>query len=1142
MKRFNEKMLAIASGAGILTAFGSLLLGVQLETTLIFSAVVATGILGVQTLIEQSNRKFLKRNLSILSACVLLAVVLIPSVRARFSVSVDNFGYSQFFVVEAESTHTDGSSYVTASGGEITVSAKGYTTEGIGGQCGSDEADTVNVTLTAQSDVTYNLSVGSNVTGVSSGTGLELKKGGTITFSVASGKGDSSAAVVGKVTLSDVKAVSTGVDVTTKFKPGTGGNFHVDSAKIETETALTKSSDHEYTITATASEGYDFYCWMSSLSGKLTGGATTTYIALEGKQDVVWPVFRKKGTDTLPQSAVYYIKEDTPSIYYSHLDEAIAAAGSSKTIVVAEDGTVYNKSGESNGSYTIPSGVTLLIPRDAANTVDTTQPNKTEPTKFGNTPPAPTSFRKLTMANGASIAVNGSVNIGGTQWAGGKYISVTGATGFIQMNSGSSITVNNGGSLHAWGYITGSGSVTAKSGATVYEQFQVGGWRGGDMTSTMIYDTTHAIFPMSQYYVQNIEVPLTLESGATEVAFASADISMAGLTPISVPFVGIENNMFKITSGYVVKDYIESADRLEIKVYGDVSLTPVEISMKLSVLGSITLKSKDFELPINHNMTIHAVSGSMLINQDVAILPGAQIIVDEGVTCTLGEGVSMYAYDADQWDTYCGSVNAKLIPVAHAPGRPSTLDRTKVALTDAAICINGTVDASKGYLYTTAGKANVYSTGSGVVKAQAGTQTVTYQVKQADPVDKSTYVEIPITSAMLKNANDTYVQSATGTYTYTDGAWICQHTAYDSGKITTVATCTTDGVKTFTCTGCADSYTESIPALGHTAGAAADCENAQTCTVCGAQLQAALGHNWSGATCTAPKTCSRCGATEGTALGHDFSSTTGECSSCDESREALVLVENVAEGTYCSIADAVAVSEETNDVTIRLFVNYEIAEPFDLGGREFEVSNKAQITIVEGGSVYDSHTDGYDATKAGSITLASTDGVYTYGAKHYAAIDNGKGNYSFHRIGVSLTAARLDIYQRDIYLSVEATIRGTDAGLDALSAIGFDFGNSVTAKLNKNAGEGEPKLDTDTREERTNETTGVISYQIYGSYTMQLTKESPETYEALAQLFYGDTPAKSVSRTIAWMDALNGIAADNTAVANALAKLAEGGA
>ena len=69
---------------------------------------------------------------------------------------------------------------------------------------------------------------------------------------------------------------------------------------------------------------------------------------------------------------------------------------------------------------------------------------------------------------------------------------------------------------------------------------------------------------------------------------------------------------------------------------------------------------------------------------------------------------------------------------------------------------------------------------------------------------------------------------------------------WNSGTQTTAPTCTANGVKTYTCTtsGCGGTYTESIPALGHSWG---------TTT-----------YTWSadGKTCTAKRVCSRCGTTE----------------------------------------------------------------------------------------------------------------------------------------------------------------------------------------------------------------------------------------------------------------------------------------
>ena len=109
---------------------------------------------------------------------------------------------------------------------------------------------------------------------------------------------------------------------------------------------------------------------------------------------------------------------------------------------------------------------------------------------------------------------------------------------------------------------------------------------------------------------------------------------------------------------------------------------------------------------------------------------------------------------------------------------------------------------------------------------------------------------------------------------------------WDEGVVTTPATCTQDGVKTFTCTRCSAERTETIQATGHSAeeiaAAAPTCTQTGStagskCSVCGEILQApetvpALGHSWSEWTVTKQpsyteegeesRTCSVCNETE----------------------------------------------------------------------------------------------------------------------------------------------------------------------------------------------------------------------------------------------------------------------------------------
>ena len=138
------------------------------------------------------------------------------------------------------------------------------------------------------------------------------------------------------------------------------------------------------------------------------------------------------------------------------------------------------------------------------------------------------------------------------------------------------------------------------------------------------------------------------------------------------------------------------------------------------------------------------------------------------------------------------------------------------------------------------------------------------------------------------------------------------------GEVIKAADCTHDGEKRYTCSGCGNSYTEPIAALGHKYNSvvtAPDCENegytTYTCAACGdsyvANQVAALGHKYNSVV-TAPDcenegyttyTCSVCDdsyvANQVAALGHKYNSvvtapdcknegyTTYTCANCGDS-------------------------------------------------------------------------------------------------------------------------------------------------------------------------------------------------------------------------------------------------------------------
>ena len=154
--------------------------------------------------------------------------------------------------------------------------------------------------------------------------------------------------------------------------------------------------------------------------------------------------------------------------------------------------------------------------------------------------------------------------------------------------------------------------------------------------------------------------------------------------------------------------------------------------------------------------------------------------------------------------------------------------------------------------------------------------------------------------------------------------------SWDNGKVTKAATCTTAGTKTYTCTRCKKTRTETIAATGHKAvkdaAVAATCETAgktegSHCSVCGTVLKAqtttaALGHSWDGgkvtkaATCTTTGTktytCTRCKKTRTetiAATGHKEVKDAAVAATCETAGKT--------EGSHCSVCGTVLKAQTT---------------------------------------------------------------------------------------------------------------------------------------------------------------------------------------------------------------------------------------
>ena len=808
-------------------------------------------------------------------------------------------------VLNGQITVTDTASNVSVTGSTVKVTVKGS-----GGLLsGSTSSNTVTISNTCGSTALISFDYDCSATGTytfsesTPGTysGM-LEPGGSVTFTMTATGGILFSSSTATLTLSNFKLMipKDSSNVTVDFDSSRGSVTANGSAVSNGTTLEGITPTTGVALEAVPASGYGFVCWIDPEDNRIVSHDAS--FSLQPESDVVLKaVFAQNGAE-----AYFSINK----ILYNSLNDALSVAKSGDVIVLAGNGTLVN-------DHTIPKDITLLIPFDENGVLYTTTPG----TSASAT--TPSVYRTLNMANGAALTINGTMSVSAKHYRdGGRPV---GKYGNVILNEGSSIKVN--GKLYAYGYISGKGTVKIMSGASVYEYFQIIDFRGGTATLSM-YGNAREVFPLSQYYIQNVEAPMTLEAGATEYGYTTMYMNSTEYHS-SVKFIGTSGAMFNLTSGSVTKQYDGATDRLVIKANGTMSLEPLSLSV-----SSMSINSSDYVLPINSSITIELEGGTATINQDLALQPEARVIIQPGATCKLASGVRLYVYDYDQWGAYVYSnAQFRVVPYAVSRTYKSATSSSRTVSQDAVIQVAGMLDTASGKLYTTQSGAAITGVEGGTVKMASVSAGSTYQATQSGT--SVSYATIDVTSAKLFNSDGSYTSTSANTYSYEDGTWkvSCAHNYTVTGTV--AATCTAAGSNTYTCSKCGRSYSQTIPATGHTTGNAA-IENAVTatctaggsydsvvyCSVCKTELSRqtvttpASGHSWNdgeittAATCTAAgvKTisCGACGSSyteDIPALGHAMVYTTTQDPTCTE--------EGQSASAYCDRCDYVEESGGT---------------------------------------------------------------------------------------------------------------------------------------------------------------------------------------------------------------------------------------
>ncbi len=472
----------------------------------------------------------------------------------------------------------------------------------------------------------------------------------------------------------------------------------------------TVSSIVETSCTATLSEpmpasGYMFRGW--KLNGNLVScNATCTLVPASGA--IVEPVF-------VPAEEAVYGLDNT---VFADLDDALSTAGSiadtKPVVVLLKDVTLEA------ATHTIPVGVTLLIPyKDDFNVLQTTP-------EITTTDEVLSAYRTLTLKEGANIVCNGTICVSGKIKATGggfKSAYTTGECGVINMATGGHIELNDGAELYCWGYIkgqdmdqgnntVGTGTITVNNGAIVHENFELGDWRGGTASSNIYYekDTKH-LFPFQSYALQNVEIPTTYTYGSKLETFMAVNTGF-GSVPFAVSMIGSLNTLFLLQDeGSVIRKWYDpTTDLTCYELSGTAQLD--ELVMNLPFVGNF--KSGDCNLPVSNSMHVILANCDMTLSKPLTVQAGAVLEIKN--TATVNLTAKIHLFDKDEWGLYIHNYYFRSFNnlTSH---KNRGAENEKTGLDDAKFIIDGVlnVKAGQGYIYSTAGGANLMGNGGGKI-------------------------------------------------------------------------------------------------------------------------------------------------------------------------------------------------------------------------------------------------------------------------------------------------------------------------------------------------------------------------------------------------------------------------------------------
>jgi hypothetical protein len=188
--------------------------------------------------------------------------------------------------------------------------------------------------------------------------------------------------------------------------------------------------------------------------------------------------------------------------------------------------------------------------------------------------------------------------------------------------------------------------------ATAFNQFEL-----RNITSFVTIKNSANVYGYANLYANN-------QQNATTVALVStANTAVVHLASANAYLT----TKYNIVGGYTGNDsWVDGV--MDIKIYGGATAEPMELTVKASLFGSITVSTANIFFPLTWRMKVSVYDGNYTMANKYKMMPGHVFTIGAGATVTMGT-LAVYSqsafYDLDftslPWTYKAGESDAKLI-------------------------------------------------------------------------------------------------------------------------------------------------------------------------------------------------------------------------------------------------------------------------------------------------------------------------------------------------------------------------------------------------------------------------------------------------------------------------------------------------